>query len=68
MEGNFRFISNYIHETVMLLDTEGSDFTDHNRINGLVFCFLNKTHLTARYHHLLKNKIKENFSSRPTVH
>jgi hypothetical protein len=28
-----------------ILDTEGSDFTDHNRINGLVFCFLNKAQL-----------------------
>jgi hypothetical protein len=26
-----------------ILETEGSDFTDNNRVNGLVFCFLNKT-------------------------
>jgi hypothetical protein len=26
-----------------ILETEGLDFTDHNRINRLVFCFLNKT-------------------------
>jgi hypothetical protein len=36
------FVKNHARN---ILETEGSDFTDHYRINGLVICFLNKTQL-----------------------
>jgi hypothetical protein len=36
------FIKNHAKN---ILDTKRLDLTDHNPINGFVFCFLNKTHL-----------------------